>query len=164
MGLVSPNPGTIIWLILIFGIVLYILAKFAWKPILNMLKAREQSIEDALSAADKAREEVEGLKAGNEKIIREARREKDAIIKEAKKLKNKIVAEAKEKANLETQKSIEQARLQIEAEKTTAINEMKNQVAALSVKIAEKLLQKELSGSAEQEKIVNGLLDDLKLN
>ncbi|MBN2773853.1 MAG: F0F1 ATP synthase subunit B [Prolixibacteraceae bacterium] len=164
MGLVSPNPGTIIWLVIIFGIVLFILAKFAWKPILNLLKEREESIAKALSAADKAREEVEGLKADNEKIIREARREREAILKEAKEIKDKIVAEAKEKANLETQKSIEQARIQIESEKNAAIDEIKVQVAELSVKIAEKLIQKELANTADQEKMVNGLLDDLKLN
>ncbi|MBN1822476.1 MAG: F0F1 ATP synthase subunit B [Prolixibacteraceae bacterium] len=164
MGLVSPNPGTIIWLVIIFGIVLFILAKFAWKPILNLLKEREESIAKALSAADKAREEVEGLKADNEKIIREARREREAILKEAKEIKDKIVAEAKEKANLETQKSIEQARIQIESEKNAAIDEIKVQVAELSVKIAEKLIQKELANTADQEKMVNGLLDNLKLN
>jgi F-type H+-transporting ATPase subunit b len=164
MGLVTPNPGTIFWMVIIFGIVLFILRKFAWKPILNALKDREESIANALSTADKAREEVAGLKADNEKVIREARREKEAILKEAKEIKDKIVAEAKEKANLETQKSVEQARQQIQSEKVAAINEIKNQVAELSVKIAEKLIQKELAKSAEQEKMVNGLLDDLKLN
>jgi len=129
-----------------------------------MLKEREESIANALSAADKAREEVEGLKADNEKIIREARREREVILKEAKEMKDKIVAEAKEKANLETQKSIEHARMQIESEKNAAIDEIKVQVTELSVKIAEKLIKKELNNSAEQEKIVSGLLDDLKLN
>jgi F-type H+-transporting ATPase subunit b len=164
MGLVTPNPGTLIWMVIIFGIVLFILKKFAWKPILNALKDREESIANALNSADKAREEVAGLRADNEKIIREARREKEGILKEAKEIKDKIVAEAKEKANVETQKSIEYARQQIQSEKTAAINEIKNQVADLSVKIAEKLIQKELANKGDQEKMVNGLLDDLKLN
>ncbi|NQU86140.1 MAG: F0F1 ATP synthase subunit B [Mariniphaga sp.] len=164
MGLVTPNPGTIFWMVIIFGIVLLILRKFAWKPILNLLKEREESIANALNAADRAREEVEGLKADNEKIIREARREKEAILKEAWELKDKIVAEAKEKANQETQKSIDYARQQIESEKIAAIDAIKIQVAELSVKIAEKLIKKELADSTEQEKMVNGLLDDIKLN
>lgn len=164
MGLVTPNPGTIFWMVIIFGIVLFILRKFAWKPILNALKDREESIANALNSADKAREEVAGLRADNEKIMREARREKEEILKEAREIKDKIVAEAKEKANLETQKSIEQARLQIQSEKMGAINEIKKQVAELSVMIAEKLIKKELSDPAGQDKIINGQLDDFKLN
>jgi F-type H+-transporting ATPase subunit b len=164
MGLVTPNPGTLFWMVIIFGIVLFILGKFAWKPILKMLKEREESIANALSSADKAREEVAGLKADNEKILKEARREKEEILKEAREMKDKIVAEAKEKANLEAQKSVVQARIQIESEKTAAISEIKKQVAELSVKIAEKLIKKELSNPAEQEKIVNGQLEDFKLN
>jgi F-type H+-transporting ATPase subunit b len=164
MGLVTPNPGTLFWMVIIFGIVLFILRKFAWKPILKMLKDREESIANALASADKAREEVAGLKADNEKIMREARHEKEEILKEAREIKDKIVAEAKEKATLEAQKSIEQARLQIESEKMAAITEIKKQVAELSVKIAEKLIKKELSNPAEQERIVNGQLDDFKLN
>jgi F-type H+-transporting ATPase subunit b len=164
MGLVTPNPGTLFWMVIIFGIVLFILGKFAWKPILKMLKDREESIANALASADKAREEVAGLKADNEKIMREARHEKEEILKEAREIKDKIVAEAKEKANLEAQKSVEQARLQIESEKMAAISEIKKQVAELSVKIAEKLIKKELSNPAEQDRIVNGQLDDFKLN
>ena len=113
MGLVMPNPGTIFWMLIIFGIVLFVLRKFAWKPILNALSEREESISTALNSAEFARKEVEGLKADNDKIIVEARREKDIILKEAKEIKEKIIAEAKEAANLEGQKSIEQARQQI---------------------------------------------------
>lgn len=164
MGLVMPNPGTIIWMIIIFGIVLFILKKFAWKPILNALKEREESIASALNSAEEAKKEVAGLKADNEKIIAEARLEKDAILKEAKELKEKIVAEAKEKAGQEAQKTIDQARQQIEAEKTAAINDIKKQVAELSVMIAEKVIKKQLDGKGEQEKMVDGLIDDIKLN
>jgi F-type H+-transporting ATPase subunit b len=161
MDLVTPNPGTIFWMLIIFGIVLFILKKFAWTPILNALKEREESIDNAINSAAEARKEVEGLKANNEKIIAEARKEKDIILKEAKEMKNKIVAEAKEKAGLETQKSIELARQQIEAEKNAAIGEMKKQMAELSVLIAEKVIKKELSNPGEQEKMVDDLIDDI---
>ncbi|MDX8338037.1 F0F1 ATP synthase subunit B [Draconibacterium sp. IB214405] len=164
MGLVMPNPGTIFWMLIIFGIVLFVLKKFAWKPILTALKEREDSIATALNSAEEAKKEVAGLKADNEKVIAEARREKEAILKEAKELKDKIVAEAKDKAVEEAQKTIAQARQQIEAEKTAAISDIKKQVAELSVSIAEKVIRKELSNKAEQEKMVDGLIDDIKLN
>ena len=164
MGLVMPNPGTIIWMLIIFGVVLFILKKFAWKPILNALKEREESIATALNSAEEAKKEVAGLKADNEKVIAEARREKDAILKEAKELKEKIVAEAKEKAGQEAQKTIDQARQQIEAEKTAAINDIKKQVAELSVMIAEKVIKQQLAVKGEQAKMVDGLIDDIKLN
>ena len=164
MGLVMPNPGTIFWMLIIFGIVLFVLKKFAWKPILNALKEREESIANALNSAEEAKKEVAGLKADNDKVIAEARKEKDVILKEAKELKEKIVAEAKEKAAQEAQKTIDQAHQQIEAEKNAAINEIKNQVAELSVLIAEKVIQKELGNKGEQEKMVDGLIDDIKLN
>ena len=164
MGFLSPNPGTIFWMIIIFGIVLFVLWKFAWTPILNALNEREESIANALSSADLARKEVEGLKADNEKVIAEARKERDIILKEAKEIKEKIVAEAKEKAAQEAQKTIDQARHQIQAEKTAAISDIKKQVAELSVMIAEKVIKKELEKKGEQEKMVEGLIDDIKLN
>ena len=164
MGLVMPNPGTIFWMLISFGIVVFVLKKFAWKPILNALKEREESITSALNSAEEAKKEVAGLKADNEKVIAEARREKDVILTEAKELKEKIVAEAKDKATQEAQKAIEQARQQIDAEKTAAINDIKKQVAELSVQIAEKVIQKELSNKGAQEKMVDGLIDDIKLN
>ena len=164
MGLVTPNPGTIFWMIIIFGIVLFILRKFAWKPILNALKDREESIANALNSAEEAKKQVAGLKAENENIIAEARREKGLILQEAKEIKDKIIAEAKEKAIMETQKAVEIARIQIQNEKNNAINDIKKQVAELSVMIAEKLIKKELSNKAEQEKLMNGLIDEIKLN
>jgi len=164
MGLVTPNPGTIVWMLIIFGIVLFILRKFAWKPILNALKDREESIANALNSAEEAKKEVAGLKADNDRIIAEARQEKNMILKEAKEIKDKIIAEAREKAMQETAKSIVLAKQQIEAEKVAAINDLKNQVAELSVMIAEKVIRKELSNKSEQEKMVDGLIDDIKLN
>ncbi len=164
MGLVTPNPGTIFWMLIIFGIVLFVLRKFAWKPILNALKEREESIASALNSAEEAKREVAGLKAGNEKIIAEARQEKNIILKEAKEMKDKIIAEAKEKTMQETARSIELAKRQIQSEKDAAINDLKKQVAELSVMIAEKVLKKELTSKTEQEKMVDGLVDDIKLN
>ena len=164
MGLVTPNPGTIFWMVIIFGIVLFILRKFAWTPILNALKDREESIANALNSAEEAKKEVAGLKAENEKVMAESRREKESLLKEAKELKDKIIAEAKQKALLETQKAVESARIQIQNEKNNAINDIKKQVAELSVMIAEKVIKKELSNKTEQEKLLDGLIDDIKLN
>jgi len=164
MGLVTPNPGTIFWMLIIFGITVFILRKFAWKPILNALKNREESIANALNSAEEAKKEVAGLRADNDRIIAEARQEKNLILKEAKEIKDKIIAEAREKAMQETAKSIVLAKQQIEAEKVAAINDLKNQVAELSVMIAEKVIRKELSNKSEQEKMVDGLIDDIKLN
>ena len=163
MGFVTPDYGTIFWMLIIFGIVLFILKKFAWVPILKALKDREKSISDALNSAEKARKEVAGLKASNDQIIAEARREKDVILKEAREIKDKIVAEAKSLANAETQKGIEYARQQIIAEKTAAINDIKMQVAELSVMIAEKVIRKQLDNPKDQEILVEDLLKDLKL-
>lgn len=164
MDLVNPNLGTIFWMVIIFGIVLFILKKFAWKPILNALKEREESIATALNSAEEAKREVEGLKADNDRIIAEARKEKNQILNEAKEIKNKIIAEAKEKAAQETAKGIENAKRQIQAEKDAAIGEIKRQVAELSVSIAEKVIKKELSNKREQERMVDGIVDDIKLN
>lgn len=163
MGFVTPDYGTIFWMLIIFGIVLFILKKFAWVPILKALKDREKSIADALNTAEKARKEVAGLKASNDQIIAEARKEKDLILKEARDMKDRIIADAKVQANLEAQKSIDYARQQINAEKNSAINDIREQVAGLSILIAEKVIRKELENPKEQEKLVEDLLKDVKL-
>lgn len=163
MGFVTPDYGTIFWMLIIFGIVLYILKKFAWTPILNALKERELSISDALQSAETARKEVAGLKASNDQVLAEARREKEMILKEAREIKDKIVAEARLQANAETQKGIENARQQINAEKTAAINDIKAQVAELSVQIAEIVIRKQLDNPKDQRILVEDLLKDLKL-
>jgi len=163
MGFVTPDYGTIFWMLIIFGIVMFILKKFAWTPILKALKDREQSISDALNSAEKARKDVAGLKASNDQIIIEARKEKDLILKEAREIKDKIIAEAKIQANAETQKGIENARQQIIAEKTAAINDIKEQVAELSVRIAEIVIKKQLDNPDDQKMLVEDQLKDLKL-
>lgn len=164
MELVTPNLGTIFWMVIIFGVVAFVLKKFAWKPILNALYEREESIENALNAAEKARKEMAELKAGNEQLLAEARKEKEHILREAMNLKDGIIAEAKEKASFETQKSIENARRQIDSEKAKAINEMKRQMTEISLLIAEKVIRKEMAGDKQQQEMVNKLIDEIKLN
>ena len=163
MGFVTPDYGTIFWMVIIFGIVMFILKKFAWVPILKALKDREISISEALNSAESARQEVAGLIASNDKIIAEAKKEKVIIIKESRDIKDKIIAEAREQANQEAQKGIELARQQIIAEKDAAISDIKKQVAELSLMIAEKVIRKELENPKDQEILVKDLLKDLKL-
>jgi F-type H+-transporting ATPase subunit b len=164
MELVNPGIGLIFWMIVSFGIVLWILKKFAWKPILNALKEREHSIEDALLSAEKAKEVMAKLKADNEAIIREAKIERDSILKEARQVKEKILQEAKEEASEEAGKIIEAARLTIKNEKVAAILDIKNQVAIFSVEIAEKILKQKLAEKENQKVLINKLLDEIKLN
>jgi F-type H+-transporting ATPase subunit b len=164
MGLVTPNPGTIFWMIIVFGIVFMILKKFAWKPILNALNEREINIRNALMAAEQARHEVATLKADHEAIRLEAQREKELIIREAREIKEKIVAEAHQKAVAETQKTLEQARELIRLERMAAINEIKVQVVELSVNIAEKIIREKINTTPEQEKVIDVMLKDLTLN
>lgn len=164
MELVTPNLGTIFWMVIIFGVVVFVLKKFAWRPILNALYEREESIENALNAAEKARQEMASLKAGNEQLLAEARKEKETILREAMNLKDNIIAEAKEKAAAETQKSIVNARQQIENEKAKAINEMRQQMTEISLMIAEKIIRKEMADSQQQQEMVNKLIDEIKLN
>jgi len=164
MGLVTPNPGTIFWMIIVFGIVFMILKKFAWKPILNALTEREISIRNALLAAELARQEVANLKADHEAIRLEAQKEKEQILKEAREIREKIIAEAHEKAMAETQKNLEQARELIRLERMAAINEIRLQVIDLSVNIAEKIIREKIKPTEEQERVINFMLKDLTLN
>jgi F-type H+-transporting ATPase subunit b len=163
-SLTTPAIGTVIWTTLIFSLFFFLLAKFAWKPILGFIKAREETIKNSLEAAEKAKDEMIKLQSDNEIILRKAHEDSVEILKEAKEIKDKIIAEAKEKASIETQKNIEQARKQIQAEKTAAINDIKQQIAELSVTIAEKVLKKELSNKGEHNKMVDSLIEGIKLN
>ena len=129
-----------------------VITRFAWKPILTALDDRKNTIAEALSSADRARQEIADMKADQEQILEEARKEKNEILKEAREVKDKIIAEAKTSAHTEGQKIIETARLQIETEKTAAIAEMKKQVVELSVLVAEKIIQKELKENKNQER------------
>ncbi|MCK4853869.1 MAG: F0F1 ATP synthase subunit B [Bacteroidales bacterium] len=164
MRLVTPDIGTIFWMVLMFIILLIILKKFAWKPILNALRYRENSIEEALRSADKVKIEMEKLQADNEKIMAEARKERDRMIKETKKTSEKFLNEAKNKASVESKKIIQSARVQIENEKDAAIDDIRIQVAELSVEIAEKILQETLKDDAAQKELMEKLLKDVKMN
>jgi F-type H+-transporting ATPase subunit b len=164
MDLVTPAIGLIFWTVLIFLILLALLYKFAWKPILGAVKQRNKNIQDAMNSADQARKEISKLKSENELTLKEARLERDKILKEARDLKDKMVSESKDLAKTEADKIIAQAKASIQNEKHAAINEIKNTVAALSVEIAEKILARELSDSDEQNKLIEGLLNDSNIN
>ncbi len=163
-ALVTPGVGLIFWTSIVFILLLVLLGKFAWKPILSAIKEREQGIESALKSAEAAKKEMENLKAGNEKILNEARSERDALLKEARDTKESIIAEAKTKAMKEADRILATAREQIVAEKNAAIADLKAQVATLSIDIAEKILKSELSSDEKQKSLVNNLMKDVNLN
>ena len=160
---VTPDYGTIFWMVIIFGIALFILGKFAWKPIIKALKERENSIAEALSSSEKVKEEMIKLKDSNEKVMAEARQEKENILNEAKKIKEQIVGEAREEAQKEGKKIIESARQQIKTEKQAAISDIKEGINELSIKIAEKSIRKELKDKEDQKAMINELLKEVKL-
>ncbi len=162
MGLLTPDTGTIIWTLIGFLITFLILRKFAWKPILKALKERDNSIANALKAAEKAKQEISRLEADNERIMAEARLERDKIIKEAREIKESLINDAKDQAKIESKKMIEEARQSINNEKTAAINELKKQVADFSVDIAEKILSHELSDPQKQKDLVDRNLNDIR--
>ena len=164
MNLVTPDIGLLFWMLVSFSIVLFILKKFAWKPILKSLDERNTSIQSALDEAKKAREEMSSLKADNEKILAEAKAQRDAILKEAREIKDKMIAEAKGQATAEADRITAGARENIQNEKMAAITELKNQVAHLSIEIAEKILNTELKEKDKQKAIVSNLLNDVKMN
>ncbi len=164
MSLINPGFGMIIWMTLAFLVVLYILGKYAWKPIMNSLKEREDSIEDALRLADKTRKEMEELKLDNEKLLREAKDERDAILREARKIKENIIEEAKERASAEAANIVDSAKQRIETEKNRAMTEIKNIIADYSLEIAEKIMKEELKDKKRQSVYIQKLLDETSLN
>jgi F-type H+-transporting ATPase subunit b len=163
-ALTTPGIGLIFWTTIVFLLLVFILGKYAWKPILKSVKEREEGIANALSSAESAKKEMEELKAGNEKILNQARAERDALLKEARDMKDAIVNEAKGKATKEAERIMVAARDQITNEKNAAITELKNQVASLSIEIAEKILRSELSSDDKQKALVNNLMKDVNLN
>ncbi len=164
MDLVTPGIGLIFWSTLFFLILLFVLGKFAWPAILTAVKARNESIKNALDAADKAKKEMAKLQADNEKILAEAKKERDALLREAKQVKEKLIAEAREKAAEEAKKLVLGAREAIQTEKAAAINEMKSQIAILSVDIAEQILRVKLEDSKAQKELVERLIKEADLN
>jgi F-type H+-transporting ATPase subunit b len=164
MQLVTPGIGLIFWMLVSFSLVMYVLAKYAWKPIMKGIHQREDTIEKALQAANEAKKEMLQLKAGNEQLLRDAKDERDALMRDARKLKETILGEAREKANEEAARIMENARENIQFEKMAAINELKNQIATISIEIAEKVIGKELENKKAQQELTEKLLKDVKIN
>jgi len=164
MELVSPGIGLIFWMTLAFGIVIWLLGKYAWKPIMKSLHDREESIDKALHQADQARKEMEDLKISNEELLKQAKEERDDILRQAREIKEKLIEDARLKANLEAGRIVESAKESIENEKMAAMVDLKNQIADLSIDIAEKLLQHELSEKKRQKTYVEQLVKEAKLN
>jgi F-type H+-transporting ATPase subunit b len=164
MQLVTPGIGLIFWMLVSFSLVLYVLGKYAWKPIMKGIHQREDSIEKALEAANDAKKEMLQLKAGNEQLLRDAKDERDALMRDARKVKEAILEEARVKANEEAARIMENARENIQYEKMAAINDLKNQIASISIEIAEKLLGKELENKQQQQLLTEKLLKEVKIN
>ncbi len=164
MDLIVPSIGLIFWMTLTFLVVFFLLKKMAWTPILKSLKERETSIQDALDSAEKAKAEMKALQASNEAILMEARNERDKLLKEARETKESIIGEAKAASQKEADKIMQSAREVIQSEKMAAIDEMKSQVAKLSLEIAEKILRTELSSDEKQKALVDTLLNEVTLN
>lgn len=164
MQLLTPGVGLIIWQTIVFVLLFLVLAKLAWRPIMSGLNERERSIQDALDTAEKARHEMSQLKADNEKFLNEAREERDRILREAREVSNKLREEGQLEAKKVADKIIDDARAAINIEKQAALQDVKAQVAAFSLEIAEKLLKKDLAGDKEQKELVASYVKDLKVN
>jgi len=162
--LLTPNPGLVIWTTISFVGLFLALKKYAWGPILQALKVREDTIEYSLQAAEKAKADVEEMVATRQKMMDEAKKERDELLKDTRALKDSILAEAKESAQEETQKLLNVARKQIETDKLTAINQLKNQVADMSIQIASILIDKEIDTDDKQKELINKHLDKANFN
>ena len=164
MELIKPGLGLLFWMTVTFSIVLWLLSKYAWKPILKSIKEREDSINNALNAADDARKQMDALKTDNEKLLAEARKERDRLLKEASEMKDSIIAQAKKSADDEARRLIANANDAIEKAKINAMNELKSQVAVLSVDMAEKILRNKMDDRSQQVAFVNENLKTITLN
>jgi len=164
MEIVSPGIGLIIWMTISFAALIFILRRYAWKPILKSLHDREATIGEALNQANKAREEMKNLKADNEKLLKEAQEERNVILRDARMVKDAIIEEAKTKANDEANNIVENAKERIEHEKMAAMTDLKNQIASISIEVAEKILERELAAENKQEDYIKTLIDKTKLN
>ncbi|MBT7425422.1 F0F1 ATP synthase subunit B [Flavobacteriaceae bacterium] len=164
MDLITPGLGLVFWTAITFLCLLFILKKFAWKPILGAVSDREKSIKDALASAEEAKKEMQNLNASNEQLLKDARAERDALMKDARDIKDKMISDAKEEAKEVTAKLIDNALTSIEQEKQAALAELKNQVAELSIGIAETVIKKELASKDDQLKLVEEILKEVKLS
>ena len=164
MDLLTPSFGLIFWTLLAFIIVVFILKKFAWKPIINSLNEREKNIQTSISTAENIRKEMAEMKSENEALLAKAREERATMLREAKETKEKIINDAKDQAKEEMNKIIADAQSTIESQKMSAITELKNQVGMLVIEVSEKILRKELNNKEEQEKYIKQLAEASKLN
>jgi len=155
--------GLFFWQALILVVLILLLRKFAWKPILDSLNSREDGIKNALLSAENARKEMQNLQADNEKLLNEARAQRDMMLKEAREIKEKIVSEASTEAQEKADKIVANAQVTIEHEKNAAMIDLKNQVATLSIEIAEKVIREQLSTTERQHKLVEDMLADVTL-
>ncbi len=164
MELVTPGFGLVFWTTVSFLILLVLLRKFAWKPILSAVNDREESIEEAIQQAQKAREEMANLKADNERILNEARAERDQMLKEARDIRDNMINESKDVAKNEADKIMTSAREAIENEKKAALTELRNTVGTLAIEVAEKVLRDELTNTDKSKKLVDEFLSEIELN
>ena len=164
MDLVTPQLGLIFWQLVVFCAVLFCLAKYAWKPILQALKDREKSIETSLLQAEKARNEMQQLQSSNQKLLDEARLERDKMLKAAQKTADDIREEGKKRTEVDIKRMLEEASRAIETEKQLALSEIKNQISTLSVDIAQKILKHDLAEPQRQEELVAGMIKELNFN
>lgn len=164
MDLITPEFGLVFWTLITFLVLLFILRKFAWKPILGAVSDREEGIKNALASAENARKEMENLQADNERILQEARAEREAMLKDAREIREQTIAKAETEAQEKASKIIEKAQVAIESEKKAAMAELKSHVAGLSIDIAEKVVRGELSNKDKQLKLVEDMLGETKLN
>jgi F-type H+-transporting ATPase subunit b len=164
MSLLTPNPGLIFWMVVVFLLLFFILRKYAWKAIIEGLKEREHEIQSALDLAQKTKQEMAALQANNAKLLIEANAERDRILREAKDAADKMIATAKDSAVLEGEKMIENARTAIKNEQAAAISQIKKEVSVLSLQIAEKVLNQELKDKSSQEKLIADLAENVRLN
>ncbi len=164
MDLLTPGPGLVIWQLFVFLLLVILLGKLAWKPIIASLKEREDSIQQALDSAENAKKEMASLKEDNEKLLREAREERDKILRDARTAANRIHDEAQADAKKNADRLIEDAKSIIQTEKNAALRDVKEQVAMFSLDIAEKLIKKNLSDDKSQKELANTFIKDLKLN
>jgi len=163
-SLASPAIGTVFWTTLIFLMLLVLLWKYAWGPIMKAVKAREDTIHNALDAAEKAREEMKVLQADNEIILRKAREERDKILRDARVAYERMMAEAKEKSQSESDALVRRARELIEREKVSAITEVKREVARLAIEVASKVMGETLKSDTEQQKLIERYIKEIEAN
>ncbi len=164
MELLLPPLGLIFWTLVAFLVVLFLLKKFAWKPIIKGLNDREANIADSIATAEKVKLEMAQLKSENEELLAVAREERAAMLKEAKEIRDKMINEAKDEAKAQAAKIISEAQASITNQKMAAMTDIKNQVGKLVIEVSEKVLRRELSNKADQENFIRGLADDIKLN